>query len=215
MVGASGSSKSIASFHALVPAAAPRWLRSVERNSAFDASAPPPAPKIEPMNAVDRDDVVDRRRRLVDAVRLVVGGDAVGLGLHLGDHLPALGAVGVDDALHLVGDELLGRRARHERLPARDEAERVDAGDVGHRGARRAATELEQQAAVAGGDPAGAEREVGAGLAGDVGDAVGVVEDRGAGPAGRLLVRRADRLEVLGQVVAVDVGVGDVARAAG
>ena len=52
MVGASGSSKSIVSFHTAVPAVVPRWLRSVERYSAFDASAPPPAPKIEPMNAV-------------------------------------------------------------------------------------------------------------------------------------------------------------------
>ena len=69
----------------------------------------------------------------------------------------------------------------------------------------------EEQAAVACGHPAGAEREVGAGLPGDVGDAVRVVDDRRARPPGRLLVRRADRLEVLGEVVAVDVGVGDVA----
>ena len=46
----------------------------------------------------------------------------------------------------LVGEELLGRGARHERLPARHEPERVDARDVGDRGARRTATELEQQA---------------------------------------------------------------------
>ena len=123
----------------------------------------------------------------------------------------ALVAVGLDDEVDLVGDELLGRGARHERLAARDQTERVDARDVGDRGARRAATELEQQPAVARGHPAGAEREVGAGLAGDVGDAVLVVDDRGAGPAGRLLAGRADRLEVLGEEVAVDVGVGDVA----
>ena len=70
----------------------------------------------------------------------------------------------------------------------------------------------EQQAAVAGRHPAGAEGHVGARLAVDVGDAVLVVEQSQA-RVGRSdsSVRAADRLEVLGEVVAVDVGVGDVA----
>ena len=60
--------------------------------------------------------------------------------------------------------------------PLVDQAERVDAGDVGDRGSRRAPPELEQQAPVAGRHPAGPEGEVGPGAAGDVRDAVLVVE---------------------------------------
>ena len=144
-------------------------------------------------------------------MRLPVGVDAVGVGLGVGDDLPPLVAVGLDEELALLGDERLGLRARHERLAARHQAERVDAGDVGDRDARRPAAELEQQPAVAGRDPAGAEGDVGAGLAVDVRDAVRVVDQPQPGPAGLLLVRRADRREVLGQEEALDVGVGDVA----
>ena len=97
-----------------------------------------------------------------------VGVDAVGFGLRVGDDLPALVAVGLDQQSICCGDERLGRRAGHERLPARHEREGVDAGHVGDRGARRPAAELQQQHAVAGGHPAGAEGDVVAGLAVDV-----------------------------------------------
>ena len=113
-------------------------------------------------------------------------------------------AVGLDEEVHLVGHELLGRRAGHERLTAGHEVERVDARDVGDGGSRQAAAELEQQAPVAGGHPTGTEGEVGPGPAGDVGDAVLVVEDRRAGPPGGLL-GGADRREVLGEEVRLDV----------
>ncbi len=92
----------------------------------------------------DGDDVVDGRRRLHDVVRGPVRVDAVGLGLCFGDDLAALLAVGLDDEIRLVGEELLGLRARHERLTAGDETERVDAGHVGDCDARRTATQLEQ-----------------------------------------------------------------------
>ena len=118
--------------------------------------------------------------------------DAVRLGLRFRDDLPALVAVGLLDQIHLVGDELFGRGARRERLPARHETERVDARYVGDRDARRTATELEQQAAVARRDPPGAECEVGTRLAGDVRHAVRVVHDRRTGMTGRLS-RGSDR----------------------
>jgi hypothetical protein len=54
-------------------------------------------------------------------------------------------------------------------------------------------------------------REVFSGVAVDVGHAVLVVQDLDARSPGVDLGRRADRLEVLGQVVVLDVGVGDVA----
>ena len=134
------------------------------------------------------DHVVDRRRRLVDAVRRPVGVDAVGVGLGVGDDLAALGAVVSDEQLALLGDERLGRGARHERLAAGDEREGVDVGHVGDGGPRRSAAELEQEAAVARRRPAGAEGDVGAGLAVDVRDPVGVVDQPQPGPAGLLLV---------------------------
>ncbi len=161
----------------------------------------------------DRDHVVDRHRRLVDVVRLEVGGDAVGLRLHVGDHLPTLGAVGLDDEVRLVGEELLGLRARHERLTTRDEPERVDARDVRDRRARRTPPELEEEAAVTRRHPACAEGQVRTRLAGDVRNAVRVVDDRGPRVSGRLDVGGPDGLEVLRDEVRVDVCVGDVARA--
>ena len=130
-----------------------------------------------------RDHVVDGCGRLVDADRLQVGVDAVGVGLGVGDDLAALGAVGLDEQLALLGHERLGLRARDEGLAARHQAERVDAGHVGHGHARRAAAELDQQPAVARRGPAGAEGHVRARLAVDVRDAVGVVDQPQPGPA--------------------------------
>ncbi len=168
----------------------------------------PTCPEDRPDERGRRDDVVDRGRSLVDVVRLPVGGQTVGVGLGVGDDLLALLAVLVEDDLDLIGHELFGRRARRERLSARHQRERIDARNVGHCGARRTPAEFDQQPAVAGGDPAGAEGHVVAGLARDVRDAELVVEDRGPGPAGGLLGRRSDRLEVLREVEVLDVLVG-------
>ena len=151
------------------------------------ASPPPPAPKIEPMKAVVGEDVVDGRRLLVDVVGLPVGVDAVGVGLRVADDLLALLAVLLDEQLLLLGDEGLGLGAGLEGLGARDEGEGVEVGDVGDGGARRAAAERQQEPAIAGGHPAGAEREVLARLAGDVRDAPLVVDDLRALAAGLLL----------------------------
>ena len=62
----------------------------------------------------DRDGVVDRPRRLT---RAEGGGHAVGVGLKVVEHVPALGAVNVEDLLLLVRDERLGLRAGHEERP--------------------------------------------------------------------------------------------------
>ena len=66
------------------------------------ASPPPPAPKIEPMNAVTAitSFTVTGARSMLFARD--VGVDAVGLGLRVGDDLPALGAVGLDDQVDLL-----------------------------------------------------------------------------------------------------------------
>ena len=156
------------------------------------ASPPPPAPKIEPMNAVTAMTSLTVAGGWLMLFGLPVGVDAVGVGLGVGEDLPALVAVGLDEqvaAAAVTSASVCG--ARHERLAARHERERVDAGHVGHRHPRRAAAELDQQAAVASGRPAGAEGDVGARLAVDVRDAVVVVDQPQAGPAGLLLVRRA------------------------
>jgi hypothetical protein len=42
----------MASSHAARPRSGPSSFCSFDSNSAFDASEPPPAPKIDPMNAV-------------------------------------------------------------------------------------------------------------------------------------------------------------------
>ena len=52
VVGASESSASIRSTKASLPREVPSWPRSFARNSELRVSAPPPFPKIEPMNAV-------------------------------------------------------------------------------------------------------------------------------------------------------------------
>ena len=157
------------------------------------------------------EDVVDRGRRLARVAHLrQVGVDAVGVGLGVGDDLPALGAVGPDEEVLLLRHERLGRRARRERLAARDERERVDAGHVRDGDPGRAAPELDEQPAVAGRAPAGAEGDVRAGLAVDVRDPVAVVDQAQAGTARLLLVGRADRGEVLGEVELLDVVLRDV-----
>ena len=155
------------------------------------------------------DDVVDGGGRLVDPVGRPVGVDAVGLGLGVRDDLAPLVTIGLDEETHLVRDELLCGRARDERLTAGHQAEGVDARDVGDGRSCRASTELEQQAPVAGGHPTGAEGEVGASPAGNVSDAVFVVEDRRAGATGGLLAGGAHRRKVLREEVRIDVGVRD------
>jgi hypothetical protein len=144
-------------------------------------------------------------------VGLPVGVDAVGPGLGVGDDLAALVAVGLDEKIDLVRDELLRGVAGDERLTAGHEAERVDARDVGDGRARRAPTDLDQQAPITGGHPASAEGEVGPGPAVDVSDSELVVEDPRAGTTGGLLAGGADRREILRQEVGLDVGVRDVA----
>src|SRR5215471_17325652 len=52
VVGASGSSASITSTHALWPLSGPSDCWSLASRSELAASPPPPAPKIDPMNAV-------------------------------------------------------------------------------------------------------------------------------------------------------------------
>ena len=153
-----------------------------------------------------RDHVVDRRRRLVDVVRLHVSVDPVGVGGGVADDLLALLAVLADEQLSLLGDERLGRGARDEALPAGDQREGVEVGDVGDRGPRRPPPERQQELAITCRRPAGAEGDVVAGLAVDVRDPVGVVDQPQAGLPRLLLVGIADRREVLGQEEVVDVG---------
>ena len=52
VVGASGSLSGIRSSQTCRPCSGPSWFWSEDRNSALRASLPPPAPKIDPMNAV-------------------------------------------------------------------------------------------------------------------------------------------------------------------
>ena len=153
-----------------------------------------------------RDHVVDGGRRLVDAVRLQVGVDAVGVGLGVADDLLALLAVGLDEQVALLGDERLGLR-RWARTTGRwSPGEKASmsgtSATAARAGPRPSWSSSPRSRAV---DPAGAEGDVGAGLAVDVRDPVGVVDQLQAGPAGVLLVGVADRREVLGQVEVVDV----------
>ena len=193
------------SSHALWPCTGPSWSCSFASRSALRASAPPPAPKIEPMNAVTAMTSLTVAGGWLTPWRLPVGVDAVGLGLRVGEDLAALVAVGLDDAARccwVTSASVCG--ARHERLPAGHQRERVDARDVGHRHPRRAAAELDQQPAVAGGHPAGAEGDVGAGLAVDVRHAVVVVDQaqaravrsalRASAPTGAKFSGRKSRL---------------------
>ncbi len=168
--------------------------------------------------AEDRADERDDREAVVDgpglgrgAALLEVRVDPVGVGAQVAQDLTALAAEGVDQLLLLRGDQRFRLGARHEGLSAGDERERVDARDVGHGRARRAPAELEQQAAVLGGDEAGAEPEVVRRLPVDVRHAEGVALDGQARAPGRLLGGRAGRGEALRLVEALDVGDGDVA----
>ena len=185
-------------------------LAQLGEQLAVQGLAAPARAEDRPDERRHRDHVVDRGRRLVDVVRLPVGVDAVGVRPRIGDDLPPLGAVGVDQELALLGDQRLRLRARHERLQARHQAEGVDVGDVGDRGPGGAPAELDQEPAVPRRGPARSEREVLAGVAVDVRDPPLVVDDADAGPPRLLLVGLPDRLEVLGQEELVDVGVGDV-----
>ncbi len=174
------------------------------------ASPPPPAPKIDPMNAVTAmtSFTVNGGGRV--AGRRPVGVDAVGVGLGVVEDLLALRAVRVDQELSLLRHQRLGLRARGEGLDARDQREGVDVGHVGDGDARRTASDRDQEPAVARRRPAGAERDVAARLPVDVRDAPGVVDELQTGPAGHLLMGGADRLEVLGKVELIDVREGDV-----
>jgi hypothetical protein len=140
-----------------------------------------------------------------------VGVDPVGLGLGVGDDLAASAAVGLDEQVGLVAHQPFALRAGHERLSAEHQPEGIDTRNVGDGGTRRPASERQEQAAIARRDPAGPERDVVAGLAMDVGDAVLVVEDGEPRSLGGLLTGGADRREVLGDEVLVDVRFGDVA----
>ena len=157
------------------------------------------------------DDVVDGERlerniRIRQEVRV----GAVGVGLRIGDDLFTLGQGGADP-FDLVGHHLFRRRARHVGGGAGDQGEGVDAGDVDHGGASRPPAEVDEQLAVSDGHPTRAERNVFAGLAGDVSDAPLVIRERQAAAAGVDDVGFADRCEVLRQEELLDVGIGDVA----
>ena len=126
------------------------------------------------------DDVVRREGRRRDALRAVPGVDA--------------GRVAVDDReeplpgrslgaqrIELVREECLGLRAGDECSPGEGQGERVETRHVERGGPRRTADELEQKPAICRGDPAGAECDVGLGLARDVSDTEAVPHDRHAG----------------------------------
>ncbi len=212
----SGSFGSSRSWKAPVPCALPSraWRRA--RRSAFWASVPPPLPKIEPMKAATAMTSLRSHGWASGApVWREPGGDPLGVGVEVREHLLALGAVGGDELLLLGGHEILGLLAREVDPSAGDERERVHARDVGHRGARRVAAEPEQQAAVLGRHKSGAEPGVRARLAVDVRNPEGVAQDLEARAPGVLGRRGADRLEVLGLEEAEDVRLRDVAAQRG
>ena len=157
----------------------------------------------------ERDDVVARERRDEAALRLEVRVDAAHVRVDVGDELTA--RLRLRRELHLRVEERLRLRARHELPPGERERERVVAGHVERGDARGPAEQLEVEAAVLGGRPAGAELRRGAALPVDVRDVVRVAVDRHALlrmlGAHRLRTAEAERLAL---VVPREVGRRDV-----
>ena len=136
--------------------------------------------------AGDRVGDVDRRQQtLRRRHRGLVGVDAFDPVLQVLFDLFALRALFGQDFL-LFGDVFDPFGARRERTVFKQQAERIDAGHAERGGVGRAEAEVQEQAAVLGGDPAGAEHHVGAGLAEDVRDVVAVAHDFKTGVAGFL-----------------------------
>ena len=156
------------------------------RKSELATSLPPPLPKIEPMKAKPAMASVSLARGQLGpglGRASLVGVDAVDPVLQVAQHLAALRA-GAPQHVLLLGDEVDRLLARGERAGRGDEAEGVDAGHV-ERGQVGRPEPLEQeQPAILGGHPSGAEHHVGARAPVDVRDVVAVAEDLSA-PAAR------------------------------
>ena len=105
----------------------------------------------------------------------------------------------------LVGDKLVGLRARRERAVVEKQPERVEPGHADSRRVRRPEAEVQQQPAVLRRDPARAEHHVGTRGAIDVRYVVAVANDVQARPAGDRFAFFAEHgplhTEFLGQVV--------------
>ena len=154
VVGASGSSAGHHVFPCLAAELVAQRVLQRRQELGVDGFAATAGPKDRSDQRRHRDHVVDGGRFAIQVVGRPVGVHAVGVGLGVGDDLLAFVAVGVEDELHLVGDELFGRLAGHELLGAGDQTEGVDAGKVGDGSPRRAPAQADQQVAVSGGDPA-------------------------------------------------------------
>ena len=170
----------------------------------------PTSPEDRPDERGHGDDVVHRSGLDRDlGVGLEVGVEAIGVRLRVRDDLLAFGKRRADP-FHLVGDQLLDGRTRFVGRGTRDQAEGIDAGDVGDRGSRGPSTKLDEQFAISHGDPTGTERDVFPRRAGDVCHAVLVIDESEPRAAGIDDGGFANRLEVLLEEELLDVLIGHV-----